>query len=50
MDYNGEKYLEMLFDSAESESSIFGFNQSFFELEEKFKHWWDELYQQRERY
>ena len=41
-DYDREKYLEMLLDSAEAVLSIFGF-------ENRFKHWWDELYQQRER-
>jgi DNA polymerase elongation subunit (family B) len=48
-EYDKEKYLEMLLDSAEAVLSIFGFNRSFFGFEKKFKHWWDELYQQRER-
>ena len=48
-EYDREKYLEMLLDSAESVLSIFGFNRSLFGFEKKFKHWWDEMYQQRER-
>jgi DNA polymerase family B len=48
-EYDKEKYLEMLFDSSESILSIFGFNRSVYGFEKKFKHWWDELYQQRER-
>jgi DNA polymerase elongation subunit (family B) len=48
-DYDREKYLEMLLDSAEAVLSIFGFNRSLLGFEKKFKHWWDELYQQRER-
>jgi hypothetical protein len=48
-EYDKEKYLEMLLDSAEAVLSIFGFNRSFFGFEKKFRHWWDELYQQRER-
>ncbi|HXW12602.1 MAG TPA: DNA polymerase domain-containing protein [Nitrososphaeraceae archaeon] len=48
-DYDREKYLEMLLDSAEAVLSIFGFSRSFLGFEKKFKHWWDELYQQRER-
>ena len=46
-EYDREKYLEMLLDSAESVLSIFGFNRSLFE--KKFKHWWDEINQERER-
>ncbi len=48
-EYDREKYLDMLLDSAEAVLSIFGFNRSMFGFEKKFKHWWDEIYQQRER-
>jgi DNA polymerase elongation subunit (family B) len=48
-DYDKEKYLEMLLDSAESVLSVFGFSRSLFGFDKKFKHWWDEMYQQRER-
>jgi DNA polymerase elongation subunit (family B) len=47
--YDKEKYLEMLLDSAEAVLSIFGFQRSLFGFEKKYKHWWDEIYQQRER-
>jgi DNA polymerase family B len=47
--YDKEKYLEMLLDSAEAVLSIFGFQRSLFGLEKKFKQWWEEIYQQRER-
>lgn len=47
--YDKEKYLEMLLDSAEAVLSVFGFDRSLFGFEKKFKHWWDEIYQQRER-
>jgi DNA polymerase elongation subunit (family B) len=47
--YDKEKYLEMLLDSAESVLSVFGFSRSLFGFEKKFKYWWDEIYQQRER-
>jgi hypothetical protein len=47
--YDKEKYLEMLLDSAEAVLSIFGFSRSLFGFEKKFKHWGDEIYQQRER-
>jgi hypothetical protein len=39
----------MLLDSAEAVLAVFGFNRSLFGFERKFKHWWDELYQQREK-
>jgi hypothetical protein len=39
----------MLLDSAEAVIGIFGFQRSLFGFEKKFKHWWDELYQQHER-
>ena len=48
-EYDREKYLVMLLDSAESVLSVFGFSRSLFGFDKKFKHWWDELYQQRER-
>ena len=48
-EYDREKYLEMLLDSAEAVLSIFGFNRSLLGFEKKFKHWWDEIYYQRER-
>jgi DNA polymerase elongation subunit (family B) len=47
--YDKEKYLEMLLDSAEAVLSVFGFNRSLLGFEKKFNHWWDELYQQRGR-
>jgi DNA polymerase elongation subunit (family B) len=47
--YDKEKYLEMLLDSAEAVLSIFGFNRTMLGFDKKFKHWYDELYQQRER-
>jgi DNA polymerase elongation subunit (family B) len=47
--YDKEKYLEMLLDAAEAVLSIFGFQRSLFGFEKKYKHWWDEIYQQRER-
>jgi DNA polymerase elongation subunit (family B) len=47
--YDKEKYLEMLLDSAEAVLSVFGFQRSIFGFDKKFKHWWDEIYQQRER-
>lgn len=48
-DYDREKYLEMLLDSAESILSVFGFSRSLFGFDKKkTHHWWDELYQQRE--
>ena len=48
--YDREKYLEILLDSAEAELSVFGFNRSLlgFERKEAYK-WWDELYQQRDK-
>jgi DNA polymerase elongation subunit (family B) len=49
-DYDKEKYLEMLLDSAESVLSIFGFNRSIFGFDKKkSRQWWYEIYQQRER-
>jgi DNA polymerase family B len=48
-EYDKEKYLEMLLDSAEVVLSTFGFQQSLFGFEKKIKHWWDELNQSRVR-
>lgn len=48
-DYDEEKYLEMLLDASEAVLSVFGFSRSLFGFDKKFKHWWDELYQQREK-
>ncbi|MGH9978445.1 MAG: hypothetical protein ACRD8Z_21835 [Nitrososphaeraceae archaeon] len=40
----------MLLDSAEAVLSIFGFNRSSFGFDKKeTRHWWNELYQQREK-
>ena len=49
-EYDREKYLEMLLDSAEAVLSVFGFNRSLFGFDKKKNHhWWNEIYQQRER-
>jgi hypothetical protein len=49
-EYDREKYLEMLLDSAEAVLAIFGFNRSLLGFDEKKNHhWWSEIYQQRER-
>jgi DNA polymerase elongation subunit (family B) len=48
-EYDKEKYLEMLLDSAESVLSVFRFSRSLVGFDKKFKRRWDELYQQRER-
>jgi hypothetical protein len=48
--YDKEKYLEMLLDSAEAVLSIFGFSRSLYGFDKKkIKNWWDEIYQQSER-
>ena len=48
--YDKEKYLELLLDSAEAVLSVFGFNRSLYGFNrKKSHHWWDEIYQQRER-
>ena len=48
--YDKEKYLEILLDSAEAVLSIFGFNRSLFGFDKKKNHhWWNEIYQQREQ-
>ncbi|HZD35035.1 MAG TPA: DNA polymerase domain-containing protein, partial [Nitrososphaeraceae archaeon] len=42
-EYDREKYLEMMFDSAEAVLSIFGFSRSQFGYTiKKNRHWWDE--------
>ena len=47
--YDKEKYLEMLLDSAEAVLSIFGFNRSSFGFDRKnARHWYDEINHQRE--
>jgi hypothetical protein len=38
----------MLLDSAEAVLSIFGFNRTMLGFDKKSKHWWDEIYRQRE--
>lgn len=49
-EYDREKYLDMLFDSAEVVLSVFGFNRSVYGFDRKpAYHWWDELYRQNER-
>jgi DNA polymerase elongation subunit (family B) len=49
--YDREKYLEMLLDSAEAVLAIFGFSRSLygFDNNKKRYHWWNELYEQRQR-
>jgi DNA polymerase elongation subunit (family B) len=48
--YDREKYLEMLLDSAEAVLSVFGFNRALFGFDRKKSYnWWNELYQQREK-
>jgi hypothetical protein len=48
--YDKEKYLDMVLDSAEAVLSVFGFNRSLLGFDrKKTYHWWDEIYQQRER-
>ena len=47
-EYDKEKYLDMLLDSAEAVLSVFGFNRSLFGFDrKKAYHWWNEIYQQR---
>jgi DNA polymerase elongation subunit (family B) len=49
-EYDREKYLDMLFDSAEAVLSVFGFNRSLFGFNRKeTRQWWNEIYQQQER-
>jgi hypothetical protein len=47
--YDRKKYLEMLLDSAEAILTVFGFNRSLFGFDKKKSHWWNEIYQQREK-
>lgn len=49
--YDRDKYLEMIFDSAESVLAIFGFKRSLYDFvnNKKTRHWWDEIYQQHEK-
>lgn len=49
--YDKEKYLEMLFDSAKVVLSVFGFNRSLFGFDNSKKNyrWWNELFEQRQR-
>jgi DNA polymerase elongation subunit (family B) len=48
--YDKEKYLEMLLDSAEAVLSVFGFNRTLFGFDRKKGYrWYNEIYQQRER-
>jgi DNA polymerase elongation subunit (family B) len=48
--YNKEKYLEMMLEAEEAVLSIFRFNRSLFSFDrKKSHHWWNELYEQRER-
>ncbi len=47
--YDREKYLEMLLDSAEAVLAVFGFSRSLFGFDKKKSyHWWNEIYQQRD--
>ena len=48
--YDREKYLEMILDSAEAVLSIFGFDRSLFGFDKKKTYyWWNEIYQERAR-
>jgi DNA polymerase elongation subunit (family B) len=48
--YDKEKYLDMLLDSAEAVLSIFSFNRTLFGFDrKKVHHWYNEIYQQRGR-
>jgi DNA polymerase elongation subunit (family B) len=49
--YDKEKYLEMLLDSAEEVLAIFGFNRSLygFDNSKKRNRWWNELYEQHQK-
>jgi DNA polymerase elongation subunit (family B) len=47
--YDREKYLEILLDSAEAVLSTFGFNRTTLGFDKKSMHWWDEMFQQREK-
>jgi DNA polymerase elongation subunit (family B) len=49
--YDRAKYLEMLLDSAEAVLAIFGFSRSLYGFDNRKQnyHWWNELYEQRQR-
>jgi DNA polymerase elongation subunit (family B) len=49
--YDRDKYLEMLFDSAEGVLAIFGFSRSLYGFDNRKQnyHWWNESYEQRQR-
>lgn len=48
--YDKEKYLEILLDSAEAVLAIFGFSRSLYGFDnKKVRHWYDEIYKQHER-
>src|SRR5918994_2283116 len=48
--YDREKYLEMLLDSAEAVLAIFRFNRSLLGFEKKkTQQWWEEIYRQRDK-
>ena len=48
--YDKQKYLDMLLDSAETVLSVFGFNRTLFGFDRKKAYqWWNEVYQQREK-
>jgi hypothetical protein len=46
--YDREKYLEMLLDSAEAVLAVFGFSRSLLGFENKKTPWWSEIFKQRE--
>ena len=47
--YDREKYLDMILDSAEAVLAIFGFNRSLLGFEKKkTQQWWEEIYRQRD--
>jgi hypothetical protein len=48
--YDKEKYLELLLDAAEAVLAVFEFSRSLYGFgKKKSKHWYDEMYQQREK-
>jgi DNA polymerase elongation subunit (family B) len=47
--YDREKYLEMLLNSAEAVLAVFGFNRSLYGFDNRKNHWWNELYEQRKK-
>jgi DNA polymerase family B len=49
-EYDKEKYLDMLLDSAEAVLAVFGFDRSLFGFNrKKTNRWWTEIYRERER-